>query len=281
VNARLSGYAIAVTLTVITPAIALSQAATRSPHGALSSNIDCPACHTATAWRPVRQNLDFRHDRDTKYVLTGRHASLSCARCHLNLRFDEPTAPAAATCAYCHFDVHRGNLPAPCRTCHNTTSFRDVEGLARHARTDFPLTGAHTAIVCEACHMHDVGGHFTPIARDCIACHGADYRSAQTIDHVAGGFSTVCTDCHSTITWSGGVRFDHLGASGFALVGAHASLRCGSCHLPGGGLKYTPTSETDCVACHRNDYNRAHEAGFPTACAECHNVYTWEGAEDR
>jgi len=270
-------------LSVVVPAVAWAQAASASPHGALPQSLDCTDCHTATAWKPIRVPLQFDHNGQTRFPLTGQHQRVPCLVCHLDARFDEPRlAPEA--CASCHVDVHQGNQGSRCGDCHSTNAFKDVRGLAAHAQTAFPLTGAHLQITCEACHRDARGGAFTTLNSECFACHQTNYASAKTVDHVAAGFPKDCTTCHSTLTWAGGVAFDHQTASRgrFALLGAHRDLRCASCHTPPTGtLHFQPSGQNDCFACHQADYAREHGgAGFPTTCVSCHTVDTWDAAFD-
>jgi hypothetical protein len=251
-----------------------------NPHGTLPKGADCSDCHTATNWKTVHASTRFNHNRDTRFALTGKHVNVPCASCHLDQRFDQPKI-AATQCASCHADVHRGNLLGECVRCHNTSSFRDVPALAIHARTSFPLTGAHLQVPCEGCHRTDQNGAYTAVDRDCLACHRSTLASASTIDH--SGFSTNCDQCHSPFAWQGGVVFDHVTAShGFALLGTHAALRCVSCHLPGAsGLRFNPppTGVNDCYSCHQPDYLGAHGGkGYPTSCIDCHNVNNWSSS---
>ena len=65
----------------------------------------------------------------------------------------------------------------------------------------------------------------------------------------------------------------------FPLTGAHRTVSCQSCH--GNGVY--PGKSTDCVSCHRSDYdqttNPVHTAaGFPLDCASCHTTSGWSGA---
>ncbi len=259
----------------------MAQAGTPSPHGDMRANIDCSACHTPLVWKPVKAAMEFDHARQAQFPLTGRHAAVPCARCHLDARFDEPKI-APDQCRDCHLDVHRGRLP-DCASCHTTTTFQSVPAIQVHARTSFPLTGAHLQVPCESCHTDERHGAYAPVDGDCVSCHLPDYQGAQTVDHVAAGFPTTCRQCHSTVAWTGGVPFDHVSVSGgFVLAGAHGQLRCASCHVPPSGmLKFVPppSSANDCVACHQQDYNRQHAgSGFPTTCADCHNVNAWDDA---
>ena len=49
---------------------------TRSPHGNL--NIPCENCHVANAWRPIRTQPEFDHNK-TNYPLRGMHEKVLCA----------------------------------------------------------------------------------------------------------------------------------------------------------------------------------------------------------
>ncbi len=261
----------------LTPGAA--QQAVKSPHGPLPEGLDCSACHTAKGWNTLRAPMAFDHSK-SGFVLSGAHAQAACAQCHLDLRFDGPqTTPD--DCGSCHADVHEGRMLQSCSECHNTRSFQDVDGELIHARTSFPLTGAHRQLTCESCHTSDVGGAFTSLPTECVSCHETDYRRATTVDHVANGYPTDCTRCHTTVAWNDSPAFDHATvAHGFELVGAHAGLRCASCHrVPGMQPLFTPSDQNDCVACHQPDYDREHAgSGFPTTCLSCHNVNDWGDA---
>jgi hypothetical protein len=255
-----------------------------NPHGPLKAGMDCSDCHTGADWKTLRPDPKFDHSRETRFALTGQHATVTCASCHLDLRFDEPKVEPT-DCASCHADVHRGNLGQNCTSCHNTNDFRDVESLSLHQRTAFPLTGAHVTTPCEACHKTERAGVFAAVPRDCVACHQSalDQAAASGVDHA--GFPRDCTQCHVTLAWSGGTAFDHVAASGgYVLEGAHTVQRCASCHRqPGFTLAFSPapTSNQDCVACHQTDYTSAHGGeGYPTTCTDCHNPNSWDADFD-
>ncbi|MEN8374334.1 MAG: hypothetical protein ABFS34_02680 [Gemmatimonadota bacterium] len=261
---------------------ALGQQADVNPHGEFAGDADCSACHTSDAWTPARSDPDFDHDDQTIFPITGSHADVECARCHIALRFAEPKL-AGAECATCHVDVHRASLGPDCTSCHSTTSFAEVVGGEPHARTMFPLTGAHRVITCESCHVDDVGGAFGPLDLECTACHQEDYDRATFVDHQAGGFSTQCTDCHSLVAWREAPAFDHpSAANGYELVEAHGRLACESCHLrPGPGLRFAPADQNDCIACHQSDYDKEHAGdAFPTTCLDCHRQSDWDAEFD-
>lgn len=269
---------IALGLLLLAPLSAAARQGVESPHGPLAPDLDCSACHTAQGWSPLRVPLLFDHDERTGFRLTDAHARASCAACHLELRFDGPDI-AMEDCAGCHADVHEGRMVRDCADCHDARSFHAVDGEAAHARTSFPLTGAHRQVSCESCHVSDVGGAYTPLETECTSCHAEEYRSTTTVDHVANGYPTDCTECHSTLGWGDTPAFDHAAVSGgFVLLGAHDGLRCARCHvIPGFELLFAPAGQDDCVACHADDYDREHGGStFPTTCLTCHGVDNWD-----
>ncbi len=260
------------------PRVASAQEVSASPHGPLPDSLSCGSCHTTRAWSPLRNDLRFDHT-GTGFALDGAHASTACVTCHEGLRFDIPKVDAG-DCGSCHTDVHRGAFVQPCAACHTTTSFDALRAGIVHP-ADFPLEGAHLQTSCESCHTDDVGGAFTPLSTDCLSCHRSDYRRTVLVDHVALGFSSECTECHSMLAWRDVTGFDHTAVSGgFELTGAHARIDCRSCHsLPGGGVPSTPAGAGDCIACHQADYNEQHAgSGFPTDCTMCHRLTTWGAA---
>jgi len=187
-----------------------------------------------------------------------------CEGCHR----DHVRAFATAMCPACHSMILDPSLPE-----HSTVG----EGHSA-ALTGFDLLGAHEAILCRGCHVTATGDLlYRPSAEDdCIACHQDEYQR----QHAAWGFPSDCLSCHDVDAWSG-ASFDHTAASrGFALVGAHTSLPCTSCHDPASGDPlFSPTSQDDCYACHADDYQAEHGgSGYPTTCLTCHDVVVWTGA---
>jgi hypothetical protein len=269
-----------VVLFVTLPSLSVAQRNGLNPHGVLTVNVGCDACHTTEGWSPTKVPLEFDHNAATNFPLTDSHERVPCATCHLDLMFDAPKITTAG-CTECHVDVHRGRLSSDCSSCHKTTLFSDIRGIEIHAKTLFPLSGSHTQVSCESCHPSDRGGAYSLQESECISCHVSDYNGAQPIDHVAAGFSTQCQECHNTLAWAFNVAFDHVTASGgFALLGRHMQIRCSSCHSGGTGEPiFNPSSQDDCFACHQSDYEREHAGtGFPTTCGSCHTNDSWEGA---
>ncbi|MGA9118966.1 MAG: hypothetical protein WB699_06335 [Bacteroidota bacterium] len=242
-----------------------------SPHGELP--IACARCHSTTAWKPVRSPLLFDHD-STGFPLVAQHASVACAQCHKGLVF----AKAPTQCAQCHEDVHRGELGTLCERCHTSQSWLVPDMRQRHAQTRFTLMGAHMTAPCQACHVNQQKFEYVNVPIDCYGCHRVQYEATTVPAHRAAGFGTNCIQCHSPNALAWPANFDH-NATGFALVGAHATTPCVQCHA-GGQFKNAPTQ---CDNCHHAQFmattSPAHaSSGFSTACQSCHTSVSWQPA---
>ena len=245
------------------------------PHAAAGFATTCATCHTTTSWLTAT----FDHSTGTTFPLTGAHLSGTCASCH----GDGVYRGKATTCISCHQTDYSGtNNPAhasagystDCTTCHTTTTWAGAS-FDHNTATSFPLTGAHLAVACSACHGDGV---FKGKLTTCVSCHQPEYSRTSTPPHAAAGFATTCATCHSTTSWLTAV-FNHATATTFPLTGIHATTPCASCH--GDGV-YKGKS-TLCASCHTPEYNSTanpnHKAAFfPTTCESCHTTSTWLGA---
>lgn len=242
------------------------------PHGEFRE--DCNLCHTADGWSDLLDQPRFDHGQ-TGFPLVAAHSSADCLDCHRTLQFEV----VDAECASCHVDVHKGEFGADCAGCHGQRSFVDQSELTTmHRFTQFPLTGAHGTLDCDQCHRVTTSGlDFITTPTECFSCHESDFVSASSPNHVQAGFTTECTECHSTLAWAGG---DYRGAHEFfPLVAGHAGLDCQACHLGGDFVAV----DARCVSCHRPEYDAttapAHSsAGFGIDCESCHTISSWEGA---
>ncbi len=248
-------------------------AATTAPnHESAGFSHQCESCHNELAWSRVR----FDH-AETSFPLTGAHAALQCDRCHEGNVF----TGLSTACVSCHQTDFDGTtdpnhatagFSTDCEVCHSTTTWQGAN--FNHSATNFPLTGAHSAVQCDQCHT---GGVYTGLSTACVSCHQTDYDGTNDPAHAAAGFPTDCEACHSTTTWQGAV-FNHS-ETNFPLTGAHVAVTCDQCHA--GGV-YSGLS-TACISCHQTDYDGttdpAHAAaGFPTDCEACHTTTRWQGA---
>jgi hypothetical protein len=231
-------------------------------------------CHSTTNWT----SSTFNHA--SVFPLTGAHATLTCAQCHTNNNYT--TLPT--NCYGCHQADFTGTanpnhvaaaFPTTCDTCHNTTNWTTVT--FNHATyANWALTGAHATVSCIQCHTNN---NYTSTPTACYSCHQADFTGTTNPAHVAAGFPTDCTICHSTTNWTSST-FNHSTTS-FPLTGFHATMQCVQCHTS--ASTYSGSLPTLCYGCHLADWNGttnpAHAAaGFPTTCNTCHTTTDWTGA---
>ncbi len=250
----------------------------------------CDSCHTLDGFKPAKFTVV---DHNTSgFALHGAHAKVPCAKCHI------PKGPATlykikfALCTDCHQDVHRGQFAAApyfnrCASCHDENGYRpSTFTLARHQKTDFPLSGGHLATACIDCHK-PVSAPQTVVYRfenlACVSCHTDPHRGefkTRMATLGSAGKPLGCEACHSTERWDNLEGFDHNNTK-FALTGAHKAVECAGCHRPPNLERKLlnvnfGAAPSQCEACH-DDPHGAQFAHGPaeTHCAECHNTTKW------
>ncbi len=271
--------------------IAGMKAARRGFHPAQTQ--PCSKCHPDHGGRDFKL-IDwdggsperFDHKR-AGWELQGKHAQAKCLDCHQPKNQKSTFAAKikrknrAASflgldrpCATCHADPHRNQLGADCLKCHNQTEWKPASGFD-HAKTAYPLTGAHGKVECLKCHARppydrkDAQGK--PLAQwkplphaECTSCHK---------DPHAGRFGSACSKCHGTES------FKQIKSSGFnhdltkyPLRGAHVAVACASCHDEKKAWGPRPKFAR-CMDCHTDAHGGlATLAGQPSDCAGCHDV---------
>jgi hypothetical protein len=210
----------------------------------------CATCHTAVSWKA--KDVLFRHERDTKYALVGKHATAKCDSCHTGNLYRDKLAPLDCNACHAKDDKHQGQLGRSCGSCHNEAGWK-VERFD-HSRTRFPLSGRHARIECQACHK---SLQYRDAPRDCYGCHRADDKHRLALGR-------KCETCHNARDWRAW-DFDHR-RTRFLLDGAHAKTPCGACHRE-------PAEEplrlaSACVGCHRRDDK--HDGAYGPLCERCH-----------
>jgi hypothetical protein len=242
------------------------------PHAASQFSTDCQSCHSTAAWIPAT----FDHDAKYFPIYSGKHQGTwtLCTECHLT-----PSNYGIFSCIDCHAhsnqtevnNSHQGvggysyNSLA-CYSCHPTGS---INGAFNHNNSGFPLTGAHTTVLCSACHANGFSG--TPTL--CSACHTPAYNNTNNPNHTTAGIPNTCADCHTTNPgWAPAIFPNH--SNYYPLTGAHASItNCEQCH----NGNYTNTTPNTCVGCHQSNYNQTNNPnhttlGLSTNCATCHTT---------
>lgn len=245
--------------------------ATRNPdHVAAGFPTDCAQCHSPFGFGASQ----FDH-AVTGFPLTGAHRTMDCQSCHAGFQF----TGTSSECFQCHqadfqaaSDPNHvaGGFSTECQRCHTTSAWEPAS--FDHALTSFPLTGAHAAVECAACHG---GGVFTGTDPACVACHLADYQGTSSPNHLASGFGTDCQSCHGTNGWPG-ATFDHDALYFPIHSGPHQSVwgnDCTTCHVQPANY-----AVFECILCHehnQSDMNQDHQGvnGYSfnsQACYSCH-----------
>jgi NMD protein affecting ribosome stability and mRNA decay len=245
--------------------------------GQFGSN--CDSCHTVNGWNVSIQAV---RGHENRFPLIGAHASLDCESCHKGAATGQFQG-LSTQCYSCHAsDFKTATSPnhvtagfsTTCQTCHTTNTWLGAK--FDHASVGFPLTNAHAAPprICADCHVNN---NYNLTSTACASCHLRDFQGTTNPNHVAGGFSQNCQQCHTTVAWQP-ATFDHSSV-GFPLTNAHATPPrvCADCHI---NNNYS-LSSTACASCHLKDYNTATtpmnhvQLSFPTACEGCHDTVAW------
>lgn len=217
----------------------------------------CDTCHKTAVWSEIA----FDHDKDTKYPLLAKHASVACEKCHTE---DPKKVKTPVDCLSCHIkdDVHKTRLGKRCQDCHNESGWK-IGVLFDHAKTKFALKGKHADAKCADCHKAKI---YDPVELTCVSCH------AKKDVHL-GRLGPKCEQCHNDVDWKDW-HFDHAKEGRYPLTGAHAKTGCYACHAE----KAVKTAKlpTDCFSCHKKDDR--HKGAFGKGCDKCHSTATFTSA---
>lgn len=267
---------------------------------ARAAGSDCSACHEVRGFKPSR--FDRAAHRQTAFPLEEKHAPLRCAECHQPEGRGAVYVSRKLICSACHADRHGGEFASTphsnqCDHCHTPAGFQpSTFSVARHAQTQFALTGRHASIACDRCHkpLPTVGvpapipvtsKRVTPsgpprqyrfASRTCNACHADPHQT-----------KVACETCHTSEQWQPARPFDHS-TTRFRIDGAHQNVKCIQCHIPSAqgsnpvakaALKLSATSR-QCFGCHAAKDAHAGEfrSGMPEEdCSHCHTTARWNG----
>jgi hypothetical protein len=266
----------------------------RGYHGAASTKgTPCAACHPDHAgaafdlikW-PDGSPQRFDHRR-AGWTLEQSHRTLECADCHAEKNRVSPSARLAAgpapdrwtglerDCVSCHTDPHRAALGTECTKCHDAGKWKVTPGFS-HDSTAYPLTGRHVKVTCAKCHETErltarrSKGSPTPVYKpvphaSCADCHADPHN---------GRLGPGCSGCHTTRGFHT-IEKDHFDhdRTRFPLKGAHATVRCSSCHRDFSTPALKRPGFASCQACHADPHGgSATLAGKPVDCGQCHSV---------
>lgn len=240
--------------------------------------ITCHSEHNGLKFDMVRfDEKTFNHSL-TGYELKGAHKSKDCASCHkpdnivVSSLKSKPNTYLGldVKCLSCHDDFHQKTLASDCVSCHDFNSFKPSTNFS-HAKTDFPLTGAHKNVDCASCHKPSLknGEKFVQYAglgfKNCTSCHKDEHK---------GQFGNNCKACHNDESFhkiTPSRSFNHA-ITGFELEGKHENLDCKKCHDNRNGSstnfqEFKGKDVATCIACHTD----IHTGKFGNDCKSCHN----------
>ena len=257
------------------PTTACAQCHEDKHQGKLGNN--CAECHTENSFQKVNDLDNFNHAR-TDFPLLGKHVSVDCKECHKTANYTDPLPHN--TCASCHEDHHEGQftrangVTPDCSVCHHTDGFEtSLYTLEMHSQTKFPLTGAHEATPCFACHRKEEKWVFRDIKQRCVDCHDDIHIGEIPTKYYP---EQTCETCHATSSWKES-QFNH-NLTPFPLHGAHQKQACSACHLPDIIHPYGQFSglHNRCADCHEDNHNRQFEQKGQTDCKRCHSEENWK-----
>jgi hypothetical protein len=185
---------------------------------------------------------------------------MSCARA---LRDVFKGTPVQYSGCHAKDDAHNGQFSQDCAQCHTTLSWQSAT--FEHAKSAFPLTGAHQQVACAKCHVQGAAGVvFKGTSRQCSGCH------ADPVYH-KGLFSGDCAACHNTTAYTP-ATFNQ--AHSFPLKHGRAST-CQDCHP-------TKLNTYTCLTCHGSTQTaRHHEVANAAQIADCVRCHAGgRGGED-
>jgi len=240
----------------------------RGYHGRIEPGKDCKECHTDHKGRDAKivilDKNAFDHSK-TDFVLKGKHADTSKAKCEDCHKKDKKYSEAPGKCVECHQKdddkAHKGKLGSDCAKCHSEKDWKTTT--VDHDKFDFKLRGKHSDVKCDKCHIDN---KFKDTPKDCFSCHKKDDDKAHK-----GKLGNKCETCHVDRGWKE-VVYDHDKLTKYPLLGKHKDVKCTKCHIDN-KFKDTPKQ---CASCHKKEDDKAHKGKFGNKCETCHVERDWK-----
>jgi nitrate/TMAO reductase-like tetraheme cytochrome c subunit len=239
-------------------------------HASARFSEDCSICHPVNSfqWTGAGFNHNF-------FALVQGHASPACAECHTTGLYSD----ANPECVSCHQTDYNSttnpnhtasSFPVTCQNCHTLAPGWKPASFNHNA---FPLTLGHAGPTCIDCHKN---GNYSTTPTDCYSCHQTDYNNTSNPKHQTLGFSTVCTQCHTTNPdWKPASYREHDAKSFPIYSGKHRGewTNCSECHT-----NTSNYSVFSCLNCHEHnkasmDSKHRGENGYSydsASCLKCH-----------
>lgn len=231
-----------------------------------TTGLDCERCHTPVSW--LVSNITEIHQK-SRFPLLGAHRTADCYECHKSenlIRFDVP----GINCIDCHREnwlatTNPNHILAgfseDCSSCHPINSFQWTGAGFNH--NFFPLVQGHASLQCSACHK---SASYADVNPDCYACHQSDFNTTNNPNHQSLGFSTTCTECHTTNPGWKPAKYTQHDAQYFPIYsGRHKGTwdLCSQCHTDPNNYALF-----NCIICHANAHSGKNYTN--AQCYSCH-----------
>jgi hypothetical protein len=234
----------------------------------------CRNCHNPDAFKPAS---NFNHSK-TKFQLKGKHADITCEKCHTKSVTDGKLFQQFAglqfkECSSCHKDPHENKFGQTCSKCHVEVSFKTVKTVREfdHSKTGYLLAGRHLQVACKSCHKTSLTA---PLKHDiCSDCH-KDYHNNQFRKN---NVLPDCSECHDVAGFSqSSFTLEKHNMSNFRIEGAHLATPCFECHKKGNDWSFRGIGEK-CSDCHKDIHKDLIDPKYypGVSCENCHQVAAW------
>jgi hypothetical protein len=271
---------------------------------------DCNACHNEYKWKEVPL-AKFDHFKATNFKLEGKHAEMTCAKCHTPN--GDKVGPSvykwqglkSDMCLSCHKPYHKENLSpkfnnGQCIKCHTQDTWK-IPKFNHGGVANMELKGKHATAQCVKCHVQ------TPVQADttykflkgvdnvspkkwtglqaaCITCHKDIHQSGGYISTRFGKMDK-CQTCHNERGFKEGVNFNHNLDTSFKIDGKHRELTCIKCHINTDikkvesvrVYKFKDIEKDNCVICHKSPHLKTFSKKMlEKRCNSCHVTTSWK-----
>lgn len=271
------------------------------------ANKDCNSCHNEIKWKDVQK---FDHFKISQYKLEGKHAEMSCAKCHTPngdkigpgiYKWDKLKTDM---CLSCHKPYHKDNLSekysdGQCIKCHDQTTWKIPK--FNHTLTGLPLNGKHATATCIKCHVQNpplpetsyklLAGvskvrpmKWSGLQAACITCH-KDIHQSGGYNSTRFGKMDKCQTCHNERGFKEAVNFNHSLDTRFKIDGKHKELTCIKCHINTDVkninsvriYRFEKLEKDNCIICHKSPHLKTFsEKMREKRCASCHVTTSWK-----
>lgn len=242
---------------------------------------NCQSCHTTKGWANIP---GFDHSK-TKFMLSGRHDTVACSKCHESVTSKTKNGPvdlstkAFVDCIPCHATPHTEKFSQQtCTSCHSTEGWKTGKAATfNHDLTAYKLVGRHAQVKCQLCHKEEGkkarGSSLKLHHAKCVDCH-QDYHEGQFVKT----YKSDCAKCHTENGFLPSTFTVAQHTPVFALTQAHGAIPCVACHAKSETKKAQfRFSNISCETCHRDP----HKGDFRQfmkgrGCETCHTTKSWQ-----